>query len=108
MAKMLYIEASPRKERSASIKVALEFVDTYREAHPDDRVELLDLWEESLPAFSGDVIDAKCRIDGHWATCPKATPSILKYRPVGALTAEKEICLGHYMQFVGVIKCKQF
>jgi FMN-dependent NADH-azoreductase len=62
MAKLLYIEASPRKERSASISVARYFVEAYRNAHSDDRVEVLDLWKKELPPFDGDIINAKYRI----------------------------------------------
>jgi FMN-dependent NADH-azoreductase len=62
MARLLYIEASPRKERSASIKVAGEFVDSYRKTHPDDHLEVLDLWKKALPPFDGNVINAKYRI----------------------------------------------
>jgi FMN-dependent NADH-azoreductase len=62
MARLLYIEASPRKERSASIQVAREFAESYRRSHPGDQVELLDLWKTRLPPFDGDVINAKYRI----------------------------------------------
>jgi FMN-dependent NADH-azoreductase len=59
MATLLYIEASPRKQRSHSIKVADAFLDTYRSANPGDTVDTLDLWSTELPAFDGDMIDAK-------------------------------------------------
>jgi len=62
MAKLLYIEASPRKERSASIEVARAFVAEYRKTHPADGVETLDLWREELPRFDGEAIDAKYAI----------------------------------------------
>ncbi len=62
MAKLLYIEASPRKERSASIAVAQHFIDTYRAAHPTDTVETLDLWQAKLPSFDGFTLDAKYAI----------------------------------------------
>jgi FMN-dependent NADH-azoreductase len=62
MAKLLYIEASPRKDRSASVKVAGEFLEAYRQARPNDQVEILDLWKEELPPFDGDIITAKYRI----------------------------------------------
>lgn len=62
MAKLLYIEASPRKDRSASIEVAGEFLEAYRQARPNDQVEILDLWKEELPPFDGDIITAKYRI----------------------------------------------
>ena len=48
MAELLYIKASPRKERSFSIAAANAFVEAYRERHPEDRVIELDLFEGSL------------------------------------------------------------
>lgn len=62
MARLLYIEASPRKKRSSSIEVAHHFLDAYRQTHPDDHVETLDLWQKELPPFNGDIIDAKYAI----------------------------------------------
>ena len=62
MARLLHIESSPRKRRSASIGVAHAFLDAYRQAHPADDIEVLDLWQTSLPPFDGAVIDAKYRI----------------------------------------------
>lgn len=59
MSKLLYLEASPRKERSASIRVAREFLDAYRSTHPADVIETLDLWKEEIPAFDGEAINAK-------------------------------------------------
>ena len=62
MARLLHIEASPRKQRSSSIQVAEAFLLAYREAHPRDQVETLDLWSVELPAFDGETIAAKYRI----------------------------------------------
>lgn len=62
MPRLLYIEASPRKDRSTSIRVAREFLDTYAAAHPADTVDVLDLWGEELPAFDGEAINAKYAI----------------------------------------------
>ncbi|MEM8732960.1 MAG: NAD(P)H-dependent oxidoreductase [Planctomycetota bacterium] len=62
MAKLLYIESSPRKSRSKSIEVAQAFLDTYRESHPEDTVEAMDLWEHALPEFDGYTIDAKYQV----------------------------------------------
>ena len=59
MARLLYIESSPRKDRSASIQVAREFLAAYRQSHPSDQVETLDLWAQPLPEFNGDTINAK-------------------------------------------------
>ena len=59
MATLLYIEASPRKQRSHSIEVARAFLDAYQTAHPGDRIDRLDLWQENLPRFDGAMLDAK-------------------------------------------------
>ncbi|RKZ36780.1 MAG: FMN-dependent NADH-azoreductase [Gammaproteobacteria bacterium] len=59
MAKLLYVEASPRKARSHSIAVAKVFIAAYRAAFPDDDVETLDLWATELPPFDGETLDAK-------------------------------------------------
>ena len=62
MARLLYIEASPRKERSTSIAVAKAFLESYRAFHPDDEVDTWDLWATQLPEFDGDTINAKYQI----------------------------------------------
>jgi FMN-dependent NADH-azoreductase len=59
MAKLIYIESSPRKDRSHSIKVANAFVTAYKAKNPNDHVDVLDLWAEKLPSFDGDMINAK-------------------------------------------------
>jgi FMN-dependent NADH-azoreductase len=59
MSKLLYIQASPRIGRSASIAVAEHFLAVYRKKHPSDTVETLNLWETELPEFDGATIDAK-------------------------------------------------
>jgi FMN-dependent NADH-azoreductase len=62
MAKLLYIESSPRKSRSKSIAVAKAFIDAYTAANPSDEVVTIDLWEKQLPAFDGYTIDAKYQV----------------------------------------------
>jgi FMN-dependent NADH-azoreductase len=59
MAKILYIQASPRGERSASTAVAKEFLTAYQKQNPGDTVETLDIWKADLPAFDGDTLAAK-------------------------------------------------
>lgn len=59
MARLLYLESSPRKERSHSIAAAKAFLEAYRKAHPNDAIETLDLWAEELPPFDGDMLAAK-------------------------------------------------
>jgi FMN-dependent NADH-azoreductase len=62
MAKLLYIETSPRKKRSSSIAISNVFLDEYRKSHPQDEIITIDLWDRTLPQFDGDVIDAKYAI----------------------------------------------
>ena len=62
MSRLLYIEASPRKERSASIIVAKKFLDSFKAAHPNDEIVKIDLWKKELPSFDGETIDAKYAI----------------------------------------------
>jgi FMN-dependent NADH-azoreductase len=62
MAKLIYIESSPRKSRSHSIKVSEAFLDSYAKEHPNDTIEKIDLWAEALPPFSDEVLDAKYSI----------------------------------------------
>lgn len=62
MSRLLYIESSPRKQRSASITVARQFLDAYREKNPHATVETLDLWEAKLPPFDGAALEAKFAI----------------------------------------------
>ena len=59
MPTLLHIESSPRKRRSASLDVARAYLDAYRDAHPDHRLDVLDLWSAELPEFDGDALDAK-------------------------------------------------
>lgn len=59
MARLLYIESSPRKSRSASIEVAHAFLDGYRAAHPGDKIDVLDIWNENIPALDQNAFEAK-------------------------------------------------
>ena len=59
MSTLLYIQASPRIERSHSRAVADAFIATYTAMHPDDKVITLDLFEADLPVFAGLALEAK-------------------------------------------------
>jgi FMN-dependent NADH-azoreductase len=59
---LLYIESSPRKERSYSIKVANEFIKCYLESHPSSKTDFLDVWTYPLPEFNGAAINAKYKV----------------------------------------------
>ncbi len=59
MTRVLYIEVSPRKQRSHSIAVAEAFLDAYSAANPDHEIDKMDLWDTELPELNLDIIDAK-------------------------------------------------
>jgi FMN-dependent NADH-azoreductase len=59
MSKLLYIQASPRGERSYCIAVADAFIESYKQKHPDDKVEKLNVFEASIPDFDGFAVQAK-------------------------------------------------
>lgn len=59
MTTLLHIECSPRKQRSASLQVAGNFIDRYVQRHPQTNVETLDLWSLQLPEFGEDAMNAK-------------------------------------------------
>jgi len=62
MAKLLYIQASPRGERSFSTAVADAFVSTYRQTHGADEVLVRNLFDGRLPEFDGLALQAKYAI----------------------------------------------
>jgi FMN-dependent NADH-azoreductase len=62
MNKLLYIQSSPRGERSYCIRTADTFIKTYKKEHPDDQIVTLNVFEENIPAFKGFTIQAKYAI----------------------------------------------
>jgi FMN-dependent NADH-azoreductase len=64
MTRLLHISASPRSERSESLRIAEVFLDAYRAAHPDVAIESWDLWDGTLPAFGPAAAAAKMTIFG--------------------------------------------
>lgn len=56
MAKVLYITANPKTEdQSFSLSVGREFVNAYRQTHPDDEITELDLYKIDIPYIDADV-----------------------------------------------------
>jgi len=62
MSKLLYIQASPRIERSYSIAVADAFVSTYKQSNPKDEIVTMNLFKKGLPPFDGLTVQAKYTI----------------------------------------------
>jgi FMN-dependent NADH-azoreductase len=59
MTRLLHIQCSPRKQRSASLEVAQSFINRFQEHNPEVEVSTLDLWDQTLPEFDQDAMDAK-------------------------------------------------
>ena len=62
MKKLLYIEGSPRKDRSHSIKIANEYLKKIAENDNNIEIKTIDLWSLDLPEFNGDMMNAKYSI----------------------------------------------
>ena len=75
MARLLYVEGSPRKERSISIQAAKAFLDAYKATHPNDTIDVLDVWRE----YAADVI-------GHSLDCGHFLPEENPAETLAALT----------------------
>lgn len=59
MSKLIYIQASPRPERSYSRVVANAFVKAYKKDNPNDEIDTIDLFHCGLPPFSGAALQGK-------------------------------------------------
>lgn len=59
MSKLLYIQASPRNDRSSSTDVANTYIDAFKAASADNIVNALNIWEMNLPELDGDRLNAK-------------------------------------------------
>ena len=64
MPRLLYIESSPRKARSASSEVAAAFIEAYRNENAGAFVDVLDLWAKPLPEFDQAALDARYAVMG--------------------------------------------
>jgi FMN-dependent NADH-azoreductase len=62
MSKVLYVKASPMGELSFSLGVAEAFVDAYTRNHPEDEVDVLDLFKQQIPTFDSQAASAKYKI----------------------------------------------
>lgn len=58
MAKLLHLSCSPRPQ-SESGAAARVFLDGFQQDRPDWDVDVVDVWHEPLPEFSGPIVEAK-------------------------------------------------
>jgi FMN-dependent NADH-azoreductase len=59
MASLLAIEASPRKQRSASLELASRYLDSYAAANPQDTISRINLWDLDIPEVDDVLWSAK-------------------------------------------------
>ena len=71
MNRLLYIGASPRKERSRSAMVADRFLARLKERYPALSVERLDVFDIDLPAFDQDAVAGRYHLLAGHAVDPE-------------------------------------
>ena len=59
MKKVIYLEASPRKSRSHSKKIAAAYLEKIQANASELEIKTIDLWDYELPEFNGPMMDAK-------------------------------------------------
>ncbi len=59
MARLLYLQGSPRTQRSKSKAIADAFIDAYMVDHPGSETQRVDLFEMDLPALDNLALQAK-------------------------------------------------
>lgn len=65
MATLLCVQANPKKaENSKSLTMARAFLAAYREAHPEDRVETVDVYRDSIPLLDEQVLETWDKLHG--------------------------------------------
>jgi FMN-dependent NADH-azoreductase len=58
VAKLLHLSCSPRPESESSAGARI-FLDGFQQGRPDWDADVVDLWREPLPEFSGPIVEAK-------------------------------------------------
>lgn len=63
MKNVLFIKANSRPiEQAVSVQLYQAFLDSYKEAHPDDRITELDLYKENLPYLNPDMMNGMFKL----------------------------------------------
>lgn len=83
MANVLFIKANNRPiEQGVSVKLYHTFLDSYKEAHPDDVITELDLFAENLPYYDNDKINGMYKLANGYDLTPaekEAADLVTKY-----------------------------
>lgn len=59
MKKLLHVVASPRGEKSRSLKVANAFLERFREVHPEWLIDEINVFDKTLPHLTARQVDGK-------------------------------------------------
>lgn len=59
MKKLLHVVASPRGEKSRTLRVAKAFLERFQECHSDWMVDAINVFDESLPRLTARQVDGK-------------------------------------------------
>jgi len=62
MSRILYLQASPRREKSTSIAIADAFVTACQKKNPDDELTIINLFDKDLIPFDGNALEGKYNI----------------------------------------------
>lgn len=81
---ILNIVTSPRKEKSASTAIVNAFLSEYRAHAGNVTVDTLDIWQEQLPEFDAEAIDAKYKGVSGESMTPVETATWAKIRELAA------------------------
>lgn len=66
MANLLYIKVNPKDdEQSRSSRLANHFLEKYKQKHPEDNIEILDLYHADIPFLDVDVFSAWGKFASH-------------------------------------------
>jgi FMN-dependent NADH-azoreductase len=63
--KLLHIISTPRNHVSNTLRVSNKVIETYKAQYPDLEVQDLNLFQEDLPAATGDIIESKYMLMSH-------------------------------------------
>lgn len=62
MKTLLHIKAAPRGEKSRTLQISDDFLDSFLLAHPGARVDTLDVFQETLPDVTPDILAVKYQL----------------------------------------------
>ncbi|MGF7050479.1 FMN-dependent NADH-azoreductase [Paenibacillus sp. DS2015] len=83
MSNVLFIKANNRPiEMSVSVKLYHAFLDSYKQSHPNDQIEELDLFVENLPYYDNTAIMGLFKVANGMELTPEeqlAADNVLKY-----------------------------